>query len=351
MLLTKRTGFFFADGLPLYKEIVRCIDKKKLLQYNIVNCKQQKRGIKSLSVIKVGGGRSSVSGIIATVFGATGFLGRYVVNNLGRTGSQVIIPFRYDEHNYRHLKLMGDLGTIVPFRFDIRDIESVKTAISRSNVVINLIGRNYETKYFSFEDVNVKIPKMLAQLSSDMGIERFIHFSCLGAKEDSPFRFYKTKAEGEKAVLQAFPRATIFRPAPIYGHFDHFLNKIAYTAQTLSFIPVLNEGQSQIQPIYVLDVATAVMNAIVDDMTAGKTYSLGGNKIYTMMEIVNMIYTSTQRKNITVHFGYPGIIAKLAWPFFKQIFDLMKMNYVVPANSLSMESLHMKKNSRFRRNS
>jgi len=334
-MLSNRVGLRVVDTVHKIKQI-------KILQIKGVNYIQQKRGFRSLSPAKVGGGRSSVSGIIATVFGATGYVGRYVVNNLGRTGSQVIIPFRGDEHDYRHLKVMGDIGTIVPFRFDIRDVESVKTAISRSNVVINLIGNTYETRYYSHEDINVKVPKMLAYLCAEAGVERFIHFSCLGADVNSKFKFQKTKAEGEKAVLEVFPNATIFKPAPIFGHFDYFLNTIAVAAKK-AFVPILNEGKSRIQPIYALDVANAVMNAIMNDTTMGKTYCLGGKKVFSMMEIVDMVYKSIQRDNITVHFKYPGIVSSLTWPLFKNVFDLMKMDYVVPHSSLTIEDLHVEK--------
>jgi len=86
------------------------------------------------------GGRSSVSGIVATVFGATGFLGRYLVQQLAKMGSQVLVPFRGSEDSPRHLKLMGDLGQVVPMKFDPRDEDSIKAVMAKANVVINLIG-------------------------------------------------------------------------------------------------------------------------------------------------------------------------------------------------------------------
>lgn len=107
------------------------------------------------------GGRSSVSGVVATVFGATGFLGRYVVNHLGRMGSQVIIPYRCDTYDIMHLRPMGDLGQIIFLEWNGRDKDSIRRAVQHSNVVINLVGREWETRNFDFEDVFVKIPKQL----------------------------------------------------------------------------------------------------------------------------------------------------------------------------------------------
>lgn len=113
--------------------------------------------------------------------------------------------------------------------------------------------------------------------------------------------------------------------------------------QKKNFVPILNDGKNQVQPIYVLDVAAAVMNAIMDDTTIGKTFSLGGKKVFSMMDVVNMVYKSIQRNNFTVHFKYPGIASKLSWPLFKPLFDLMKMNYVVPHNTFGIEHLRVEK--------
>ncbi|GAV59978.1 Epimerase domain-containing protein [Cephalotus follicularis] len=98
--------------------------------------------------------RSSVSGIIAAVFGATGFLGRYLVQQLAKMGTQVLVPFRGCEDSTRHLKLMGDLGQVVPMKYNPRDEDSAKAVMAKANVVINLIGREFETRNYSFEEVN-----------------------------------------------------------------------------------------------------------------------------------------------------------------------------------------------------
>nr|KJB42342.1 hypothetical protein B456_007G150200 [Gossypium raimondii] len=145
------------------------------------------------------GGRSSVSGIIATVFGATGFLGRYLVQQLAKMGSQVLVPFRGSEDNPRHLKLMGDLGQIVPMKYDPRDENSIKAVMAKANVVINLIGREYETRNFSFEEVNHFMAEQLAVIAKEHGgIMRFIQVSCLGSSLSSPSRFLRAKAAGEE---------------------------------------------------------------------------------------------------------------------------------------------------------
>uniref|UniRef100_I3M818 NADH dehydrogenase [ubiquinone] 1 alpha subcomplex subunit 9, mitochondrial n=1 Tax=Ictidomys tridecemlineatus TaxID=43179 RepID=I3M818_ICTTR len=173
------------------------------------------------------GGRSSVSGVVATVFGATGFLGRYVVNHLGRMGSQVIIPYRCDPYDVMHLRPMGDLGQIIFLEWNGRDKDSIRRAVEHSNVVINLVGRDWETRNFDFEDVFVKIPQTIAQISKEAGVEKFIHVSHLNANIRSSSRYLRNKAVGENEVRNAFPEATIIKPSDIFGREDRFLNHFA----------------------------------------------------------------------------------------------------------------------------
>ncbi|KAF3436079.1 hypothetical protein FNV43_RR23171 [Rhamnella rubrinervis] len=238
------------------------------------------------------GGRSSVSGIVATVFGATGFLGRYVVQQLAKMGSQVLVPFRGSEDSHRHLKLMGDLGQIVPMKYNPRDENSIKAVMAKANVVINLIGREYETRNYSFEEVNHSMAKQLATIAKEHGgIMRYIQVSCLGASTSSPSRMLRSKASAEKAVLDELPEATILKPAGLIGTEDRILNRWAQFAKKYSFIPLMGDGSTKIQPVYVVDVAAAIVAALKDDGTSmGKVYELGGPEIFTVHELAEIMY-------------------------------------------------------------
>ncbi|KAM6162688.1 LOW QUALITY PROTEIN: NADH dehydrogenase [ubiquinone] 1 alpha subcomplex subunit 9, mitochondrial-like [Erethizon dorsatum] len=172
------------------------------------------------------GGRFSVSGVVATVFGATRFLGRYVVNHLGWMGSQVILPYRCDSYDIMHLRPMGDLGQIILLEWDARDQDSIRRAVQHSSVVINLVGRDWETTNFNFEDVFVKIPQAIAQACKEAGVEKLIHVSHLYADSKSSSRYLRNKAVGEE-VRDTFPEATIIRPLDIFGKEDRFLNRFA----------------------------------------------------------------------------------------------------------------------------
>lgn len=238
------------------------------------------------------GGRSSVSGIIATVFGATGFLGRYVVQQLAKTGSQVLVPFRGSEDSPRHLKLMGDLGQIVPMKYNPRDESSIKAVMAKSNVIINLIGREYETRNFSFEEVNVVISEHLAKIAKEHGgIVRFIQLSCLGASSTSPSKHQRTKAAAEDVVRRELPEATIIRPAAMIGTEDRILNKWAQIAKKWSVLPIIGDGSTRLQPVYVIDVAAAIIAALKDDGTSmGRTYELGGPDVFTIEQLVHLMF-------------------------------------------------------------
>ncbi|XP_059433413.1 NADH dehydrogenase [ubiquinone] 1 alpha subcomplex subunit 9, mitochondrial [Corylus avellana] len=238
------------------------------------------------------GGRSSVSGIVATVFGATGFLGRYLVQQLAKMGTQVLVPFRGSEDSHRHLKLMGDLGQIVPMKYNPRDENSIKAVMAKANVVINLIGREYETRNFSFEEVNHSMAEQLAMISKEHGgIVRFIQVSCLGASPSSPSRFLRAKAAAEETILRELPEATIMKPAAMVGTEDRILNQWARFAKKYGFLPLIGGGSTKIQPVYVVDVAGAIVAALKDDgASMGNVYELGGPEVFTVHELAEIMY-------------------------------------------------------------
>ncbi|XP_073012669.1 NADH dehydrogenase [ubiquinone] 1 alpha subcomplex subunit 9, mitochondrial [Typha latifolia] len=274
------------------------------------------------------GGRSSVSGIVATVFGATGFLGRYVVQQLAKLGSQVLVPFRGSEDSQRHLKLMGDLGQIVPMKYNPRDESSIKAVMAKSNVVLNLIGREYETRNYSFEEVNHAMAEQLAVIAKEHGgIMRFIQVSCLGASPSSPSRMLRAKAAAEESVLREFPEATIMKPGVMIGTEDRILNRWAQFAKKWSFLPLIGGGSTKIQPVYVVDVAAAIMASLKDDGTSmGKVYELGGPEVFTVHQLAELMYDMIREWPHYVKVPFP-IARALASP---REFLLKKVPFPLP---------------------
>ncbi|KAG5567360.1 hypothetical protein RHGRI_002797 [Rhododendron griersonianum] len=278
------------------------------------------------------GGRSSVSGIISVVFGATGFLGRYLVQRLAKMGSQVLVPFRGSEDSHRHLKLMGDLGQIVPMKYNPRDENSIKAVMAKANVVINLIGREYETRNYSFEEVNHFMAEKLAVIAKEHGgIMRFVQVSCLGASPSSPSRMLKAKAAAEEAILRELPEATIMRPAGMIGTEDRILNTWAHFVKNYGFLPLIGDGSTKIQPVYVVDAASAIIAALKDDGTSmGKVYELGGPDVFSVHQLAEIMFDTIREWPHYVKVPFP--IAKgIAMP--REIF-LNKVPFPLPTPTI-----------------
>eukprot|EP00283_Hemiselmis_rufescens_P004879 CAMPEP_0173427702 /NCGR_PEP_ID=MMETSP1357-20121228/6830_1 /TAXON_ID=77926 /ORGANISM="Hemiselmis rufescens, Strain PCC563" /LENGTH=360 /DNA_ID=CAMNT_0014391589 /DNA_START=86 /DNA_END=1168 /DNA_ORIENTATION=+ len=244
------------------------------------------------------GGRSSVSGITATVLGSTGMLGRYVVNKLGRVGSQVIVPYRGNDDDVRHLRLMGDLGMIVPMRFHARDMDSISRCVERSDVVINCIGKQELTMNFDFYGANVETAHNVARACKEAGVPRMIHVSALSADPGASSEWVRRKAEAEQAVLGLYPEATIVRPGVMFGEEDKFLNLIAKWYQIMGVCPLYGACQNEIRPVYVDDVAEAIRAIVFDPTLDGGVYDLEGPEGYALRDIVEWVRVATQREGL-----------------------------------------------------
>ncbi len=177
-------------------------------------------------------------------------------------------------------------------------------------MVINLLGRDFETGRYSFADVNVDAARRIAQISADAGVTRLIHFSALGASADAPSAQLRTKAAGEAAVAAAFPGATVFRPAPIFGTEDRLLRTWAGCSKLLPFIPLIDGGATRMAPVDVRDVAAAVKAVITDDSLAGSTYTLAGPQVYTVAELVDLVFRTIREPARTL--PVPAALATLA---------------------------------------
>ena len=286
------------------------------------------------------GGRSSVSGLNVALFGATGFLGRYVANELGSVGSSVNIANRGCEMETRHLKPMFDLGNAAFYFYEGRDEASMEAAMEGCGVVINMVGKRYETKKlvptdekgafkvggsrvnYSYEEVNVGVAERLAKAATKMGVPHFIHVSALAAANPETASVWaKSKAAGEGAVKAAFPGATIVRPATLFGHEDEFLNWYAWMGERLRMpligdVPVFGTegaGAAVLQPVYVGDVATAIMAMVEDpDSYKGQTVELAGPADYSRAEIAEFVNDVTKQKKDPVVLPKEAMSA-IAW--------------------------------------
>jgi len=278
-------------------------------------------------------GRSANSGITATVFGAYGFIGRYIMEELGQIGTRVYVPFRGCELEVRHLKTAFDLGQLGFIPFSSRDKDSIIESVKNSDVVINLIGKHYETKHivptrrsngklsrinYDFDEVHVTIPQTIAKICAEVGVETFIHVSSLSADLESKSRWSQTKALGEIAVREAFPEAIIVKPATIFGPEDRFLNWFAEVSSRSPFMPILGDGSTLTQPVYSHDVAKAMLNIIYNHTEyEGKTFQLYGPAEYTYKEIAEFVGDITRLKKPLLSIPIP--IALKAGSFIENL--------------------------------
>jgi uncharacterized protein YbjT (DUF2867 family) len=231
---------------------------------------------------------------VATVFGGSGFIGRYVVKRLAHRGYVVRVAVR-DPEAALFLKPMGAVGQIVPLYASVTREPTVHRAVERADVVVNLVGVLAEGRGGSFQAVHVEGAGCIAAQSAACGVGSLVQVSAIGADPASRSRYASTKGAAEVAVRAAFPAATILRPSVVFGPEDQFFNRFAQMARQLPFMPVISGG-TRMQPVYVRDVADAITMCLTDPATHGRLYELGGPRVWTFREILEFVLTQTRRK-------------------------------------------------------
>jgi NADH dehydrogenase len=235
-----------------------------------------------------------------TIFGGTGFIGRHVIRRLAKTGAILRVPTR-DIDKALPLKPMGDVGQIVPVPCNVCSDVSLAAALAGSDSVINLIGILFEKKLQSFEKVHVETAARIARIAHENGVKDFVHLSALGASTNSTSSYARSKAAGERGVHMFFPDAVIMRPSVVFGAEDNFINLFATLACYSSILPLIGGGHTKFQPVYVGDVAEAMMRVIENNIIRGRIFELGGARIYTFREIMEMILRITNKKRLLVN--------------------------------------------------
>ncbi|WP_207479937.1 complex I NDUFA9 subunit family protein [Arenibaculum pallidiluteum] len=282
---------------------------------------------------------------VATVFGGSGFLGRHFVQELARTGTIVRVASRRPSRS-GWLRVMGTVGQITPIAVDVSRDDSVAAAVKGADFVVNLIGVLFESGNQSFRLCHAEGPARIARLAKAAGASRLIHVSALGADPSSPSLYARSKAEGEKAVLEAFPEATILRPSVVFGAEDEFFNRFATMAQFSPFLPLIGGGKTLMQPVYVNDVANAVMAALMDPATRGRTFELGGPRIYTFRELMELMLSVTRRRKrlVDLSWGTASRLAKILAllpnpPLTPDQVELLKRDNVVSPGAADLRAL------------
>jgi NADH dehydrogenase len=233
---------------------------------------------------------------LVTVFGGSGFLGRHVVRALAKREYRIRVAVRRPELA-GHLQPLGRVGQIHAVQANLRYPASVEAAMRDSHAAINLVGILAEGGPQSFDAVQAVGAGAVARAAVAAGA-RMVHVSAIGADENSPSRYARSKATGEKAVLSTVPGATILRPSVVFGPEDQFTNRFAALARISPVLPLVGGGVTRLQPVYVGDVATAVADAVDGKTRPGATYELGGPEVLTMREIMQIILDIIERRRM-----------------------------------------------------
>lgn len=247
---------------------------------------------------------------LVTLFGGGGFIGRYVAQALFRAGARVRIAEREPRRAF-FLRPLTGLGQIQFLRVDVTRADQVAAAVAGADAAINLVG----ILKGNFQAVHVDGAGNVAAAAAALGARALVHVSAIGADPDSESAYGRSKGEGELAVRDAFPAATIVRPSIAFGPEDAFVNRFAGLARLLPFVPVIR-GTWRLQPVYAADLGKAIALAALDPARfGGTTYELGGPQIISMRELNEWICEATGRGAKAV-VDIPDPIAKLAARLF-----------------------------------
>lgn len=243
---------------------------------------------------------------MVTIFGGSGFVGRYIARRMANEGWRVRVATRRPNESL-FVKPYGVVGQVEPILCNIRDDASVVAALQGADAVVNCVGVLNELGANSFDAVHVEGAARVAKAAAEHGVERMVHVSALGADADSDSDYARTKALGEAAVLEHMPDAVILRPSVIFGTEDGFFNRFASMTRWGPVLPLAGAG-TRFQPVYVDDVAKAAVTGVLGTATPG-IYELGGPEVASLRELIATMLDEIYRNRIVVNL--PSFVARM----------------------------------------
>ena len=280
-----------------------------------------------------------------TVFGGSGFLGREIVKRLLAEGITVRLAARrpdraaIDEEPDRG-------GVLQPVYADLRDATSVALALEGAEAAVNAVGLYVETGAETLEAVHELGASNVARQAATLGLDRLVHISGIGADPRSESRYVRVRAEGERRVTEAFPQATVLRPSVLFGPQDSFVNALAGIARRTPLLPLFGRGRTKLQPVYLGDVAEAALGALAHPDAPGRTYELGGPRVYSYRALVTLVLERAGRRRLLLPVPFPvwlalAVLASFlpAPPLTRAQVVLMKQDNVVAEDALTLGDL------------
>ena len=280
-----------------------------------------------------------------TVFGGSGFLGRHIVRQLAAAGAEIRVAVRHPERA-SFLERYGRDGQIERVHADVWDESTVARAVKQSASVINCVGHYVEKARATFDAVHGQGALHVARQAEQAGVERLIHISGLGADPTSNSPYVRARGSGEILVKKAFDGVTILRPSVLFGRGDSFLNALAGMARKSPVLPLFGMGRTNLQPVFVGDVAQACVTALADPATAGRLYELGGPQAYSYKTLVQLVLKQVDRKRMLVpvpFFVWHALAALMAIlpnpPLTRDQVTLMRRDNLVAEKILTLDDL------------
>ena len=240
---------------------------------------------------------------IIGIFGAGGFLGKHLMRQLTKLDYRVKVATR-NPYLKGYLKPLGNPGQIELFKTDIFNPEDVKQVLKNCDLTINLVGILYETRKKKFDQIHAQFPNLLSELCNELGVKKLVHVSALGVKEGHPSQYMQSKLQGEKNIQDTFEQSVILRPSVVFGPEDKFFNTFATLAQFSPILPLIGGGETVFEPIYVGDVAKAIVKSLELNNSKPIIYELGGEN-YSFKELMQILLSEIGKKRflMSIPFG------------------------------------------------
>ena len=239
---------------------------------------------------------------IIGIFGAGGFLGKHLMRQLTKLNYRVKVATR-NPYLKGYLKSLGNPGQIELFKTNIFNSEDVKQVLKNCDIAINLVGILFETRKQKFNQIHAQFPNLLSELCNELGVEKIVHVSALGVKTDHPSQYMQSKLQGEKNIKNIFKQSVILRPSVIFGPEDKFFNTFATLAQFSPVLPLIGGGKTVFEPIYVGDVAEAIVKSLELNNSEPSIYELGGEN-YSFKELMQILLNEIRKKRLLMPISF-----------------------------------------------
>ena len=252
---------------------------------------------------------------LVTIYGGSGFIGRYIARRMAKEGWRVRVAVRRPNEAI-FVRPYGVVGQVEPVFCNIRDDASVRTVMQGADAVVNCVGVLNEVGKNGFDAVQAEGAGRIARIAAELGVGQLVQLSAIGADAESASAYARSKAAGEAAVQEAFPAAVILRPSVVFGSEDQFFNRFAAMSRFGPILPVVG-AETKFQPVYVDDVAQAAVKAVLGEAAPG-IYELGGPDVHSFRELMQKMLQVVQRRRLIVNI--PFFVARI----MGGVFDLLQ---------------------------